>query len=129
MIGCAQLTPIQHEHIARNSLGACAVASMRNWDALCSEFSMVECIYSFASKDTKSYVWIDSSVDLSDNNESQYFKLLKFIRAKIQTTNIGNKEAIAKDLTKLTEFNNVKLLDSKSFCDAYESMLNQKSKD
>lgn len=96
---------------------------------LCSEFSMVECIYSFASKDTKSYVWIDSSVDLSDNNKSQYFKLLDFIRKRIQSTNIGNKEAIAKDLTKLTEFNNVKLLDSKSFCDAYESMLNQKSKD
>lgn len=91
---------------------------------LYSEFSMVECIYSFASKDTKSYVWIDSSVDLSDNNESQYFKLLKFIREKIQTTSIGNKEAIVGDLEKLKEFSNSKLLDSKSFCDAYESMLN-----
>ncbi len=93
---------------------------------LCSEFSMVECIYSFASKDTERCLWIDSSVDvdLSDNEELQYFKLLKFIRAKTQTTDIGDKEAIVMDLTKLKEFSNSKLLDSKSFCDAYESMLN-----
>lgn len=98
---------------------------------LCSEFSMVECVYSFASKDTEPCLWIDSSVDvdLSDNKELRYFKLLKFIIAKIQKTDIGNKEAIANDLTKLKEFSDVDLSDSKSFCDAYESMLNQKPKD
>lgn len=98
---------------------------------LCSEFSIAECIYSFVSNDTEVCLWIDPSVgvDLADDKELQYFKLLKFIRARIQTTNIDNIEAIAHDLTKLKEFNNVKLSDSKSFCDAYESMLNQKSKD
>ena len=98
---------------------------------LCSEFSMVECIYGFVSTDTDLCLWIDSSVDvdLSDNKELQYFKLLKFIRAKIQTTNIGNKKAIANDLTKLKEFSDVGLSDSKSFCEVYESMLNQNSKD
>lgn len=89
---------------------------------LCSEFPMVECIYSFASKDTKLCLWIDSSVDLSDNNKSQYFELLKFIRAKIQTTKIGDKDAIANDLTKLTEFSDVDLVDSETFCKVYKQM-------
>lgn len=98
---------------------------------LCSEFSIAECIYSFVSNDTDVCLWIDPSVgvDLAEAKELQYFKLLKFIRAKIQTTNIDNKEAIAKDLTKLKEFIDVDLLDSNSFCDVYERMLNQKSKD
>jgi len=98
---------------------------------LCSEFSIAECIYSFVSNDTDVCLWIDSSVDidLSDNKELQYFKLLKFIRARIQTTNIDNKKAIAKDLTKLKEFSDVDLLELNPFCEVYESMLNQKSKD
>ncbi len=98
---------------------------------LCSEFSIAECIYSFVSNDTDVCLWIDPSVgvDLADDTELQYFKLLKFIRAKIQTTNINNINAIANDLTKLKEFSDVDLSDLKSFCDVYERMLNQKSKD
>lgn len=89
---------------------------------LCREFPMAECIYSFVSNDTDVCLWIDSSVDLSDNNESQYFKLLKFIRAKIQTTDIGKKDAIISDLEKLKEFSDVDLSDSNEFCEVYESM-------
>lgn len=98
---------------------------------LCSEFSIAECIYSFVSNDTDVCLWIDSSVnvDLVDNKDLQYFKLLKFIRTKIQTTNIGNKDAIVKDLTKLKEFSFRELSDSTSFCDVYYRMLNQKPKD
>lgn len=98
---------------------------------LCSEFSMIECIYSFASNATKLCLWIDSSVDvdLDDNKELRYFKLLKFIIAKIQKTDIGNEDAIVRDLTKLKELSIDELKDSKSFCDAYERMLNQKPKD
>lgn len=98
---------------------------------LCSEFSIAECIYSFVSNDTDVCLWIDPSVgfDLADDTELQYFKLLKFIRAKIQTTNIDNKDAIAKDLTKLKEFSDVDLSELIPFCEVYDSMINQKSKD
>lgn len=96
-----------------------------------SEFSIAECIYSFVSNDTDLCLWIDSSVDvdLDDDKELQYFKLLKFIRKKIQTTKIDNQKAIAKDLTKLKEFSDVDLSDLNEFCEVYKSMLNQKSKD
>lgn len=98
---------------------------------LCREFAITECIYSFASKDTNLCLWIDSSVDvdLADNKKLRYFKLLKFIIEKIQKTDSDKKEAIARDLTKLKELSFKKVIDSKSFCDAYESMSNQKSKD
>lgn len=87
---------------------------------LSSEFSMVECVYSFAANDISQYIWFDSSVK---DSETPYYNLLKFITNSVQYSEIENKSAIVADLKQLKEFKDSDLMDSGKFNKVYDHLL------